>query len=337
KSLKSAIGLDERELSEEWMKNLRKEYWPEIAQRQEPKDFAKQLTNHQKDGSYMNEKPAFSPQGDRIAIFSDRSEYTEIYIISAVNGKVIEKVVKGERSGDLESLHSYVSGLSWSPDGRDITFVSKSQGKDVLCLVNVKKKKIYKKFNFNLDALFSPAWSPDGKSIVFVGVTGGRTDLYLIDSASGKLEKLTEDDYDDRDPAWSPDGKTIAFSSDRPSGESQDTNYLYGSYNIFLLDYSTKVIKPFTQGGENNFSPAFSPDGKSICFSSTRNGISNLYTQDIDSLKSLPLTNILTGCFTPSWSKDGEKIVFSSFYKGGWDIFLLKDIKPVHENETPLT
>lgn len=80
KSLKSAIGLDERGLSEEWMKGLREEYWPEIALRKEPKDFAKQLTNHQKDGSYLNEKPAFSPQGDRIAIFSDRSDYTEIYI-----------------------------------------------------------------------------------------------------------------------------------------------------------------------------------------------------------------------------------------------------------------
>jgi Tol biopolymer transport system component len=337
KSLKSAIGLDERELSEEWMKNLRKEYWPEIAQRQEPKDFAKQLTNHQKDGSYMNEKPAFSPQGDRIAIFSDRSEYTEIYIISAVTGKVIEKVVKGERSGDLESLHSYVSGLSWSPDGRDMTFVSKSQGKDALCLVNVKKKRIYKKFKFNLDAVFSPAWSPDGKRIAFVGVTAGRTDLYLTDITNGVLEKLTEDDYDDRDPAWSPDGKTIAFSSDRSTDNSKDTNYVYGSYNIFLLDFGTKTIKPFTREGENNFSPVFSPDGSRICFGSTRNGISNLYLQSIDSLESYPLTNILTGCFTPSWSKDGEKIVFSSFYKGGWDIFLLKDIKPIHEDGTPLT
>jgi len=336
KSLKSAIGLDEKGLSEEWMKNLRKEYWPEIAQRKEPKDFAKQLTDHQKDGSYINEKPAFSPQGDRIAIFSDRSNYTEIYVISAVDGKVIEKVVKGERSGDLESLHSYVSGLSWSPDGRDITFVSKSQGKDVLCLVNVKKKKIYKKFKFNLEAMLSPAWSPDGGRIVFVGIMGGRSNLYLTEIKTGRLEKLTEDEYDDGEPDWSPDGKTIAFSSDRPLREEQDTNYVYGSYNVFLLDLGTKKVKPFTQAGENSFSPAFSPDGKNICFSSTRNGISNLYIQDLDSLKVYPLTNVLTGCFTPSWSKDGEKIAFSSFYKGGWDIFVLKNVKPGTEEGEPL-
>ncbi|HVP36774.1 MAG TPA: hypothetical protein VMT04_07235, partial [Terriglobales bacterium] len=336
RSLKSAIGLDENGLDEEWMKDLKKEYWPEIAARQEPKDFAKQLTNHQKDGSYLNEKPAFSPLGDRIAIFSDRKDYTEIYIISAIDGKVIDKVVRGERSGDLESLHSYVSGLSWSPDGRDITFVSKSQGKDVLCLVDVKKKKIYKRFKFNLESLLSPAWSPDGGNIVFTGVKEGRTDLYLTDIKTGTLQKLTDDDYDDREAAWSPDGKSIAFSSDRPLGAKYDSTYTYGHYNIFLLDPVSREIKPFTQGGEDNISPSFSPDGKRICFVSNRNGISNLYVQEMDSSTTYPLTNILTGCFTPSWSKDGEKMAFTCFYKGGWDIFLLKNIKPVTENGAPL-
>ncbi len=162
KALKSAIGVDTKGLSEEWMKYLRKEYWPEIASRSEPKDFAKQLTDHTKDGSYINERPAFSPQADRLAIFSDRSDYTEVYIISAIDGKVIERLVKGERSGDLESLHSYVSGLSWSPDGQSLAFVSKSKGKDVLCLINVRNKEIYKKLYFNLDAMRSPSWSPDG-------------------------------------------------------------------------------------------------------------------------------------------------------------------------------
>ncbi|MDH4223563.1 MAG: DPP IV N-terminal domain-containing protein [candidate division Zixibacteria bacterium] len=336
KSLKSALGLDQNSLSEEWMKYLRKEYWPEISLRKEPKDFAKQLTDHQKDGSYMNEKPAFSPQGDRLAIFSDRSDYTEIYVISAIDGKKIDKVVKGERTGDLESLHSYVSGLSWSPSGRDITFVSKSKGRDALCLVDVKKKKIYKKFNFNLEAMFSPAWSPDGEKIVFVGILGGRSDLYLNEIKTGKLLRLTEDEYDERDPDWSPDGKSVAFSSDRPSGVEKDSNYVYGAYNIFILEIESKNIEPFTEGGENNFSPAFSPDGKKICFSSSRNGISNLYVQDLDTRRVYPLTDILTGCFSPSWSKNGDQVAFASFYKGGWDIFLLKVDKSLAEDIEPL-
>jgi len=59
KALKAAIGIDQKGLTDEWMKTLKKEYWPELAKREEPKDFAKQLTFHEKDGSFFNEKPAY--------------------------------------------------------------------------------------------------------------------------------------------------------------------------------------------------------------------------------------------------------------------------------------
>ncbi len=338
KALKSAIGLDTRGLSEEWAKFLRKEYWPEIASRSEAKGFAKQLTDHIKDGSYMNERPALSPQGDRLAIFSDRSDYTEVYIISAIDGKVIERLVKGERSGDLESLHSYVSGLAWSPDGESLAFVSKSKGKDVLCLINVKNKKIYRKFYFNLDAMRSPSWSPDGGKIAFVGIKNGKTDIYLCDLETQKATKLTDDYYDDESPSFSPDGNSIAFSSDRPIQSFEDSvNYKYGHYNLYLYDLDLQKITSLTENQGSNASPTWSPDGKKLCFVSDRNGIYNLYVLDLDSSLTFPITNVLSGCFSPSWSKDGEVIAFSSLQKGGWDIFLLKDIKPVSPEGESLT
>jgi dipeptidyl aminopeptidase/acylaminoacyl peptidase len=216
KALKAAIGMDQKTFSEEWEKAQRKKFWPEIAVRKEAKEFAKQLTDHPKDGSYVNEKPAFSPSGDRLAIFSDRSDYTEIYIISAIDGKVLKRLVKGERSGDLESLHSYVSGISWSPDGKSLVFVPKRKGEDVLCLVRVKNGKIYQRFRFDLDAMRSPNWSPDGNRIAFVGVKDGKADIYIYNIADKNLTKITDDPYSDEDPSFSPDGMRIAFSSDRP-------------------------------------------------------------------------------------------------------------------------
>ncbi len=338
RALKSAIGLDTKGLYEEWAKFMRKGYWPEIASRSEPKDFAKQLTDHTKDGSYINERPAFSPQGDRLAIFSDRSDYTEVYIISAIDGKVIERLVKGERSGDLESLHSYVSGLCWSPDGRSLAFVSKSKGKDVLCLINVRNKKIYRKLHFNLDAMRSPSWSPDGGKISFVGIKNGKTDIYFCDLETKDITKLTDDHYNDEDPSFSPDGKFIAFSSDRPLDLPADSaNYRYGRYNLFLFEFESGKVTAITEGEGNNNSPTWSPDGSKICFVSDRNGTYNLYVLDLDSSVVVPITNVLSGCFAPSWSKDGEKIAFSAFQKGGWDIFLLKEIKPVLQEGDSLT
>jgi hypothetical protein len=341
KALKSAIGMDTQTLSEEWMKAMRKEYWPELALRDEPKDFAKQLTFHPKDGSFLNEKPEFSPQGDRLAIFSDRSDYTEIYVISAIDGKVIDRVVKGERSGDLESLHSYVSGLSWSPDGKSLAFVSKSDGKNILSLVRVKNKKIYKRIKLKFDSIFSPSWSSKDDRIAFVGLKNGQTDIYYYDLLDSSLTQLTNDGYDDREPAFSPDGKSIAFASDRPLLEetSSDSSFNYGHYNLFLLDVENKKVIHITENQGNNRSPTWSPDSRNICFVSDRNGINNLYIKELDSEAVYPITDILSGCFSPSWSKDGEKIAFSAFHKGGWDIFVLKDIKPVSEGkeELPLT
>ncbi len=332
KALKSAIGMDQKGLSEEWMKAQRKKYWPDIALRKEAKDFAKPLTHHPEDGSYVNEKPAFSPAGDRLAIFSDRSDYTEIYIISSIDGKVLKRLVKGERSGDLESLHSYVSGLSWSPDGKSLAFVSKSKGRDVLCLIRVKNRKIYKKFRFRFDAMRSPSWSPDGEMIVFVGVKDGKADLYMCHIDNQKLIRLTDDFYGDEDPSFSLDGKFIAFSSDRSFEINTDSSdYKYGHYNLFLLDLDSWRITPITTGEGNNTSPTWSPDGKKICFVSDRNGIYNLYVADLDSSVVFPITNVLSGCFSPSWSKDGDKIAFSAFQKGGWDIFIIKEIEPAME------
>ena len=115
--MQKTIGMNVEKFYEEWRRRLRKTYWPEISIREEPRDFAKYLTDHTKDGSYYNERPVFAPSGNKLAIFTDQSDYTEIRIISGVDGKLIRKVLKGSRSADFESLHSYVSGMAWSPTG----------------------------------------------------------------------------------------------------------------------------------------------------------------------------------------------------------------------------
>jgi len=348
KALKASLGITSKELWEGFSKEMKRRYWPEIAKRKEPGEFSRALTNHSEDGSGFNGNPIFSPKGDRLAIFSTRSDYTEVYLISAIDGKVIERLVQAEKSGDLESLHSYYSGVTFSPDGEKIAFVAKSKGKDAIYFLTIKDKKIYKRKFFNFNSILHPNWSPDGKKLAFAALDGRHRDIIIYDIEKDKTYNLNSDEYDDDHPSWFPDSKRLAFSSDRPHPDndfiinnpdyrpSDSLNYWaiyspfsFGNYNLFTIDIDSKQIDPVHAGIGINTEPDVSPDGDKICFVSNRNGIANLYITELDSSRIYPIMDILTGATAPSWSPDGKQIAFQSFQKGGFDIFILKDIEPV--------
>ena len=344
KAIKSALNIEEKDFWEEFSKEMKRRYWPQIAQRKEADEIGLQLTKARKDGSYFNEQPAYSPEGDKIAIFTDKSDFTEIVLISAADGRVLEKLMKGERSADLESLHSFVSGMSFSPDGRKIVFVAKSKGKDALIFLDVRKKDIYKRRRLDFYNVISPAWSPDGRTVAFSGLDGYKRDLYLYNVETDEITQVTDDRFDDGYPSWLPNSEGLVFQSDRPhpstpvlspmghpyiqSGAFKPGDFTYGDYNIFKVTLSSKRIEPIDVGPGANRSPKVSPDGTKVAFVSNRNGIDNLYIGYLDSAKYFAITDILTGVQTHSWAPDGNRIAFSAFFQGAFDIFILKDLVP---------
>jgi WD40 repeat protein len=344
KALKASIGVTEEELWEEFSKEMKRRYWPEIAERKEADEIGKQLTKAREDGSYFNEKPAFDPEGDKIAIFTDRYDYTEIVLMSAKDGEIVKRLAKSARSGDLESLHSYVSGMSFSPDGRELVFVAKSKGKESLCFLKVDDGDVYKKIRLDFYNILSPAWSPDGKKIAFSALSGYKRDLYIYHIESGEFEQLTDDRYDDVDPSWLPNSSELVFSSDRPHpsspvidnlghpyshpGAVHPGDFKYGMYNLFRIETGALTVRPVDVGPGNNSSPAVSPDGKKVAFISNRNGIDNIYVGYLDSVEYYPVTDILTGVRQAAWSPDGDELAFSALYRGAYDIFVLKELVP---------
>lgn len=342
KALKSSIGLDVEELYEKFSKEMKKRYWPDIALREDPKEFAKQLTNHSEDGSHFNEKPVFSPDGKTIAMFTDINGYTEIYLISPIDGKKIARLVKGERNASLESLRWYTSGISFSPNSQQIVFVSKSNGEDALNFFDIKDRDIYLSKRFGLKSIISPAWSPDGNLVAFTALTSAKRNLYLYNIETDDLTKLTNDRYDETDVAWYPDGKRIIFSSDRPHPDNgiaiTDESFVYGNYNLHQMAIDSKTITPVIVGPGPNTEPSVSHDGTKIAFTSGRNGIDNIYVHYIDSVRTLAVTNALTNAKSPTWDADGERLAISTFYKGGYDVYLMNDVEPKGDNGTlPLT
>ncbi len=338
KALKSALGIGIEELNEKWHIWLKRQHWNEINKHDSPDEIAKSLTDRDEEGGFFNLAPQFSPQGDKIAYLSDRNGTFDIYLRSAIDGKDLGRLVEGEKSSDFEWMFVLRPGITWSPDGRYIAFAAKSKNKNTLYTLDVKRRRLKKRFNFDLDGLFEPAWSPDGSQIAFSGLKNGWSDIYIVDLDSDALHRITHDPYDETNLEWSPDGKWIAMSSDHPDENltfDGRKDFDYGQYDIFVIRPDGSEIKRVIANDAQESYPKWGPEGKKIAYISNRTGVGNIYVSDIDGEeKELAVTNLLASALDYDWSPDGKKMVFTVFHKGGYDVFILKN--PLGKRKDPL-
>ncbi len=327
---RGALGLTIEELSERWLKDQKVMYWPDIAKREEPADYARRLTDHRKTNVfYYGISPAISPQGDKIAFLSNRSDYFDVYIMNAIDGEIIDKLVSGQTTNNFEELKILTPAITWSPDGKKVALAAKAGMEDAILIVDVESGS-EEKLAFGLDGIFSVDWSPQGDKLAFLGIKAHQSDIYIYDLGIKSLRNLTNDIYSDSDPVWSPDGETVYFSSDRGShlngspdnGKSYDFSQ-QDIYNVGVMSHTVQRLTNWMNSDES--SPVVSPDGKKILFVSDKNGINNIYLMDLEIKTSRPITNSLSGVYQLSLSKDGTKLAFSSLSHAGYDIFLLRN------------
>lgn len=344
KVLRSAVGMGYEEFTEKWHRELKRQYWPDVAERKVPSEFSKQLTDHEKAENFLNVSPTISPNGDKIAFIADRKGYQNIYLMSAIDGKIIKTLVKGQRSESFEELHFLRPGMSFSPDGKKVVFSAKSGPWDAIYTVDVKTGDTEKHL-MKLDGVFTTTWAPDGDRIAFIGNKDGWSDVYVYHLSTGELTRLTHDVFTDDQPSWSPDGKKIAFVSDRKhhldsNSVPEDFNikdFDYQKRDIYIVDVETKAVQRVTDTPWEEAHPIFSPDGQKLAFTSDQNGIFNLYIRDLLNGDEYPVTNTISGIFQINWDKNANKLVYTTFFKAGFDIFLVTnplELEPVELKKT---
>jgi len=132
-------------------------------------------------------------------------------------------------SGQIRQLTDgthYEHSIDWSPDGREIAFVSNREPNEDqffnydLFALNVSSGSI-RRLTATENAEYQPRWSPDGKTIVYLGTKRGLTDLettmedthvWLIDAdGSNRRELGAAIDNRQEDATWSPDGNWVYF------------------------------------------------------------------------------------------------------------------------------
>ena len=157
-------------------------------------------TDHRElSGKAISRYPAWSPDGKRIAFWSNRraiNKPTGIYIIDS-DGTNETFLTRSDKR------------FSWSPDGKKIVFSSLSR----IYIIDVETHQVVRLPMAGKAR--KPAWSPDGKKIIFTrGYCGAN--IYIMNKDESNLKQLTflgpKSQHMCDNPRWTPDGKKIIYA-----------------------------------------------------------------------------------------------------------------------------
>lgn len=187
--------------------------------------------------SGINTGGAWSPVGNMLALSLSPGGDPEIFTIDATSGRQISQLT---RAPGIDASPSF------SPDGRQLAFVSERSGGAQVYVMNIDGTGV-RRVTFEGSHNTDPAWSPDGSKIAYVG-RGGVFDVYTVTVSGSKVTRITQGAGDNEDPSWSPDGDYVAFSSTRSGGAHIWMSTADGAHQVQL-----------TQGGGGYTNPAWSP------------------------------------------------------------------------------
>jgi Tol biopolymer transport system component len=102
-----------------------------------------------------------------------------------------------------------------------------------------------------------------------------------------------------------------------------------------VMDADGSRAANLTRNSANDWSPAWSPDGTSIAFASTRSGALNLWTMATDGSSAKRLTSSLSEY--PSWSPDSSRLAFSLLSAGPVQIGVIDRDGDGERTLTPIT
>jgi TolB protein len=259
----------------------------------------------------------WSPDGKKIAFFSNRSGNYDIWVMNADGAGLVQLTT--DAADDLYP--------TWSPDGKKMAFLSSRSGEVAVWTMN-SDSSAQEQVTAGGNGDWGTDWSPDGKKILFGSIR----------MSSLNEGKLTKDE---------------ALAESELLKSFFETVLLAGipSENIWTVDLDTRQLTQLTTSATarqarleqrlerlvsppktpvsiesvRHWHPVWSPDGAKIAYVSDVAGTPDLWIMNADGTNPVQLTNDPGDESFPEWSPDGTHIVYASSqdYSSNADIWIL--------------
>jgi dipeptidyl aminopeptidase/acylaminoacyl peptidase len=199
--------------------------------------------------------------------------------------------------------------VAWSPDGKQIAFISSTSGEGVAEASGdpmVITRYLYK---------------PDAGEGLTRFNDNQRLHIFVVDIASKQVHQLTRGNYDEHSIDWSPDGKQLVFASNREPNQDEFFNY-----DLFTLQLADNSIRRLTATEYCEYDPLWSPDGKSIAYLGTRRGLTDrettmedthVWIMSGDGSNRREIGKVIDNRQgAPQWASDGSAVYFTVQERG---------------------
>jgi TolB protein len=270
----------------------------------------------------------------KLAFVSDRNQ-------ERLGGTVEKREVKEIYTSDYDGANQRRITVSrqlnlnpsWSSDARILAYSSYRPHPDIF--LSYIYQGLMQNPTKGVGTNYMPVFSPDGRQIAFMSARDNNPEIYVINADGSNLRRLTNHPAGDSTPTWSPSGDQIAFTSDRtgspqiyvvgangsnvqritfdeswadrptwsraPYNEIAYSGRTGAGFDIKVYDVATRQIRQITFGEGSNESPAYSPSGRHLAFTSTRYGSTQVFTIGRNGRGLRQITRVGNNQ-TPAWS-----------------------------------
>jgi TolB protein len=243
-------------------------------------------------------------------------------VVYSMAGSLWRQKVDSTTAQQITDGPGYDYQPDWSPDGKNVVYVSYQKDAMELWLLDLASGKSRQLTNGGAVNV-EPRWSPDGKRIVFVSTSfNKRFHVFRADVNDGKLEnvvRLTGETKSDLpryyysafdteiSPVWTRDGKEILFVS--------NCGHIHGSGGFWRMRAEPGAEAREIHYEETNWKarPDFSPDGSRMVYSSyLGRQWHNLWVMPANGGDAFPISYGDWDETNVRWSPDGKRLAFIS-------------------------